>query len=254
MSHALRFLDIRRARGTNASTIRNSLTKTDDPIICVSCVRWICDISNRLTDQSKFQWAWISVTITKGWDTLFSKESVIPLLKFSGEWDILLVPVKYNEEYYDCCPEPYPDLTFNITMRRKTLFYTVNLIIPCVAISFLTLLVFYLPSECCEKVTLSISILIALTVFFLLLAEIIPPTSLAIPLLGKYLLFTMVRTFRHSFTLSSRLSDPCHAFHLRDSRCAKCTLSVSSHASNVSLGSKSLHRDSSPFSPDQTTV
>ena len=32
----------------------------------------------------------------------------------------------------------------------------------------------------------------SLTVFFLLLAEIIPPTSLTVPLLGKYLLFTMV--------------------------------------------------------------
>ncbi|KAG8199966.1 hypothetical protein JTE90_006211 [Oedothorax gibbosus] len=110
----------------------------------------------------------------------------------SVEWDILLVPAKYNEEYYDCCVEPYPDITFNITMRRKTLFYTVNLIIPCVGISFLTVLVFYLPSDSGEKVTLCISILVSLTVFFLLLAEIIPPTSLAVPLLGKYLLFTMI--------------------------------------------------------------
>lgn len=36
------------------------------------------------------------------------------------------------------------------------------------------------------------SILLSLTVFFLLLAEIIPPTSLCVPLLGKYLLFTMI--------------------------------------------------------------
>jgi nicotinic acetylcholine receptor len=41
-------------------------------------------------------------------------------------------------------------------------------------------------------VTLCSNILVSLTVFFLLLAEIIPPTSLAVPLLGKYLLFTMV--------------------------------------------------------------
>ncbi|ODM91301.1 Acetylcholine receptor subunit beta-like 2 [Orchesella cincta] len=110
----------------------------------------------------------------------------------SVEWDILEVPARRNEEYYPCCQEPYPDITFNLTMRRKTLFYTVNLIIPCVGISFLTVLVFYLPSDSGEKVTLCISILLSLTVFFLLLAEIIPPTSLAVPLLGKYLLFTMV--------------------------------------------------------------
>ena len=110
----------------------------------------------------------------------------------SVEWDILGVPAKKNVVYYPCCPQPFPDLTFNITMRRKTLFYTVNLIVPCVAISFLTVLVFYLPSDSCEKITLCISILLALTVFFLLLAEIIPPTSLVIPLIGKYLLFTMV--------------------------------------------------------------
>lgn len=81
---------------------------------------------------------------------------------------------------------------FYITLRRKTLFYTVNLIIPCVGISFLSVLVFYLPSHSGEKVSLSISILLSLTVFFLLLVEIIPSTSITVPLLGKYLLFTMV--------------------------------------------------------------
>lgn len=41
-------------------------------------------------------------------------------------------------------------------MRRKTLFYTVNLIVPCVALTFLTVLVFYLPSDSGEKVTDSV--------------------------------------------------------------------------------------------------
>ncbi|KAK7870124.1 hypothetical protein R5R35_011099 [Gryllus longicercus] len=110
----------------------------------------------------------------------------------SVEWDIMKVPAVRNEKFYSCCEEPYPDIIFNITLRRKTLFYTVNLIIPCVGISFLSVLVFYLPSDSGEKVSLCISILLSLTVFFLLLAEIIPPTSLTVPLLGKYLLFTMV--------------------------------------------------------------
>ena len=110
----------------------------------------------------------------------------------SVEWDLLEVPAKKNQKFYTCCSEPYPDITFNVTMRRKTLFHTVNLIIPCVAISFLTVLVFYLPSDSGEKIALCISILLSLTVFFLLLADIIPPTSLVVPLIGKYLLFTMI--------------------------------------------------------------
>ncbi|XP_076350483.1 acetylcholine receptor subunit alpha-L1-like isoform X3 [Tachypleus tridentatus] len=118
----------------------------------------------------------------------------IDLSKFylSVEWDIMSVPAKRREKYYACCNEPYPDITFNITLRRKTLFYTVNLIIPCVGIGCLSILVFYLPSDSGEKVTLCISILLSLIFFFLVLSEIIPSTSLALPLLGKYLLFTMI--------------------------------------------------------------
>merc|ERR1719266_2113604 len=110
----------------------------------------------------------------------------------STEWDVMNVPAVRNEKYYPCCEEPYPDIIFYLALRRKSLFYTVNVIIPCVGISFLSVLVFHLPSDSGEKVSLSISILLSLTVFFLLLAEIIPPTSMSVPLLGKYLLFTMI--------------------------------------------------------------
>jgi len=64
--------------------------------------------------------------------------------------------------------------------RRKTLFYTVNLILPTVLISFLCVLVFYLPAEAGEKVTLGISILLSLVVFLLLVSKILPPTSLVL--------------------------------------------------------------------------
>jgi nicotinic acetylcholine receptor len=60
---------------------------------------------------------------------------------------------------------------YNLGLRRKPLFYTVNLVFPCVGISFLTILVFYLPSDSGEKISLCINILVALTVFFLLLVR-----------------------------------------------------------------------------------
>lgn len=64
------------------------------------------------------------------------------------------VPAKRNELYYECCKEPYPDVTFTVTMRRRTLYYGLNLLIPCVLISGLALLVFLLPADSGEKISL----------------------------------------------------------------------------------------------------
>ncbi|XP_062334317.1 neuronal acetylcholine receptor subunit beta-2-like isoform X2 [Osmerus eperlanus] len=107
----------------------------------------------------------------------------------SGEWDIVSLPARKNEDPDDIT---YLDITYDFVIKRKPLFYTINLIIPCVLITSLAILVFYLPSDCGEKMTLCISVLLALTVFLLLISKIVPPTSLAVPLIGKYLMFTMV--------------------------------------------------------------
>ncbi|XP_078092215.1 neuronal acetylcholine receptor subunit alpha-4 [Mustelus asterias] len=110
----------------------------------------------------------------------------------SGEWVIISAVGNYNIKKYECCTEVYSDITYYFLIRRLPLFYTINLIIPCLLISCLTVLVFYLPSDCGEKITLCISVLLSLTVFLLLITEIIPSTSLVIPLIGEYLLFTMI--------------------------------------------------------------
>lgn len=107
----------------------------------------------------------------------------------SGEWDIVALPGRRTVNPQD---PSYVDVTYDFVIKRKPLFYTINLIIPCVLITSLAILVFYLPSDCGEKMTLCISVLLALTVFLLLISKIVPPTSLDVPLIGKYLMFTMV--------------------------------------------------------------
>ena len=64
------------------------------------------------------------------------------------------VPGKKNSVTYDCCPEPYVDITFTIHIRRRTLYYFFNLIVPCVLISSMALLGFTLPPDSGEKLTL----------------------------------------------------------------------------------------------------
>ncbi|KAK7864224.1 hypothetical protein R5R35_002063 [Gryllus longicercus] len=104
----------------------------------------------------------------------------------NGEWYLLGMPGKKNTIVYQCCPEPYVDVTFTIQIRRRTLYYFFNLIVPCVLISSMALLGFTLPPDSGEKLTLGVTILLSLTVFLNLVAETLPQVSDAIPLLGTY--------------------------------------------------------------------
>ncbi|XP_043599765.1 neuronal acetylcholine receptor subunit alpha-7-like isoform X2 [Bombus pyrosoma] len=104
----------------------------------------------------------------------------------NGEWDLLGVPGKRNEIYYNCCPEPYIDITFVVIIRRRTLYYFFNLIVPCVLIASMAVLGFTLPPDSGEKLSLGVTILLSLTVFLNMVAETMPATSDAVPLLGTY--------------------------------------------------------------------
>ena len=83
---------------------------------------------------------------------LYNNKDYVDLSDYwkSGTWDIIEVPAYLNINNNSIPSET--DITFYITIRRKTLFYTVNLILPTVLISFLCVLVFYLPAEAGEKV------------------------------------------------------------------------------------------------------
>lgn len=64
------------------------------------------------------------------------------------------VPGTRTEVFYDCCKEPYPAVTFVVAIRRRTLYYALNLLIPCVLLSSMTLLIFVLPADSGEKISL----------------------------------------------------------------------------------------------------
>lgn len=105
---------------------------------------------------------------------------------YSGEWELLGIKVLRNEVFYPCCSEPYPDVTFYIVMRRRTLYYLFNIIFPCLWLTILSLLGFWLPPDSGEKITLGITVLLAFSVFMLLIAESMPATSEFVPLIGEY--------------------------------------------------------------------
>jgi len=81
---------------------------------------------------------------------------------------------------------------FEIHLRRRTLYFVVNLIFPCILISFMTVLGFSLPPDSGEKIGLEVTTLLALIYFSQIIQEIIPESSLSVPKIGKLSVFLIV--------------------------------------------------------------
>lgn len=109
------------------------------------------------------------------------------------EWALVTLHVQRNVHFYSCCAEPYPDITYTVQMRRKPLFYVFNMIMPCFIITLIALLGFYIPSNSGEKVSMGITTLLSMTVFLMLVAENMPPTSDVLPLVGKTFIMPVLK-------------------------------------------------------------
>ncbi|XP_020910268.2 neuronal acetylcholine receptor subunit alpha-9 [Exaiptasia diaphana] len=93
---------------------------------------------------------------------------------------------------YNCCPEPYPTVVFTVMLKRRAMYYMLNLIIPCGLITIVSLFSFILPPNSGERVSLVITILLALSVYMMIVTESMPHSAVT-PLASKFFLFVMVQ-------------------------------------------------------------
>ena len=70
-------------------------------------------------------------------------------------------------------------------LKRKARYTVVNVITPIILLSVMDLLVFWLPPESGEKVSLGITVLLSFSVFLLVVDERLPRTSDTVPVLSK---------------------------------------------------------------------
>ncbi|XP_032237930.2 neuronal acetylcholine receptor subunit alpha-10 isoform X2 [Nematostella vectensis] len=129
-----------------------------------------------------------------------------------GEWQLVGVEQKRNVKYYDCCPKPYVDISYTVHIRRKSLFYSLYLILPALLITSMVLVGFHLPPESGERMQLGITVLLAMIVFLQFVYQNLPSTSDSAPLLGKFYIVMM-------FLISLSLGCTCiilnysHGYH-----------------------------------------
>lgn len=59
----------------------------------------------------------------------------VQLLIQNTEWELISLTKERNAKKYNCCPEPYIDVTFNMTVKRRSPTYKAIIITPAFGMS-----------------------------------------------------------------------------------------------------------------------
>ncbi|KAE9551715.1 hypothetical protein FO519_005079 [Halicephalobus sp. NKZ332] len=108
----------------------------------------------------------------------------------NGEWDLVQSPARRVSRSFE--GSMYVELYFDLHLRRKSIYYGMNWIIPSVLISLSNILGFTLPPECGEKITLQITNLLSVTVFLGMVSDVTPPTSESVPVIAAFFSVSML--------------------------------------------------------------
>uniref|UniRef100_A0AC34REW9 Uncharacterized protein n=1 Tax=Panagrolaimus sp. JU765 TaxID=591449 RepID=A0AC34REW9_9BILA len=108
----------------------------------------------------------------------------------NGEWDLVRTPARRISRAFE--GSTYVELYFYLHLRRKSIYYSINWIIPSVIISLSNILGFTMPPECGEKITLQITNLLSVTVFLGVVSDVTPPTSESVPVIAAFFSLSMI--------------------------------------------------------------
>uniref|UniRef100_A0A4W3GI92 5-hydroxytryptamine receptor 3A n=1 Tax=Callorhinchus milii TaxID=7868 RepID=A0A4W3GI92_CALMI len=109
-----------------------------------------------------------------------------------GEWELLYVGSKYsifnlgNKE-----SDGYSEMRFFLVIRRRPLFYAVNLLLPSIFLMVMDIIGFYLPPDSGERVSFKITLLLGYSVFLIIVSDTLPATAIGTPLIGVYFIVCM---------------------------------------------------------------
>lgn len=107
----------------------------------------------------------------------------IELMETNSEWEVVRVTEKRNVKVYACCEEPYIDVTYNVTIRRRSPTYSALVLTPATVIVLMTLAVFWLPPNAGEKLLLSCTTALIICLYLLYFSQQLPAMAGHTPLI-----------------------------------------------------------------------
>ena len=111
---------------------------------------------------------------------------VLDVLENHPAWDLA-----DTDSEYELRPAGYWVLKFTFVIQRKSLFYIINIILPMTLLSSLSSLVFILPAQSGEKMTVSVTSFLSLAVFVSFINEALPQNSDSLCFFSVYVMVQM---------------------------------------------------------------
>lgn len=95
----------------------------------------------------------------------------------NGVWDLTNFQATNKSILYECCPHPFDHVVYTLDLAREAAFFTTQIVMPSVFLSILMLISFWLHPDSGEKISLTVTNLLALILFQQLVAQFMPPTG-----------------------------------------------------------------------------
>lgn len=108
------------------------------------------------------------------------------------EWEVIDLKVDRSVTIYACCPEPYVDVRYNITIARRSTVYRTVILAPAFVVILLTLLTFWLPAQYSEKILLNGITALIIVLFLLYFSQKLNVMASHTPLIGNRLVFNSI--------------------------------------------------------------
>jgi len=103
------------------------------------------------------------------------------------EWKIVReIVAEKRDTYYQCCDEPYPDVTFTFELQRDSPGYRAIIVLPCLVIMLMTGCSFLLTPTSGEKLIINAIAILASILYLLYFAMTIPFTQNDIPIIVTF--------------------------------------------------------------------
>ncbi|VDN54667.1 unnamed protein product, partial [Dracunculus medinensis] len=128
----------------------------------------------------------------------------------NAEWSLADFAIKTYRKYYECCTQPFIDVTYFMVIKRSPSYYLFSLVIPSAVITVVTMVGFFTPhstsGENTEKVSLGVTALLSMAIIMMMVSDNVPTTSEVIPLIGKYYIGLIFLIFLAAITTTLTLT------------------------------------------------